>query len=418
MDAFKIKGGQPLKGTVTVKGAKNAILPIMSAALLTPEPIRLTNVSYLSDVATLSQLLKSFGAHVRHTEDSIEIQADHIKNTIAIYDFVSRMRASFWVLGPLLARFKKATVSLPGGCTIGARPVDIYLKALTEMGAKIRIEKGYVIAEGPLHSADIFFRRVSVGATHNTIMAAVLTPGTTTLHNVAIEPEVIDLIDILIKMGAQIKWIAPKVLSITGVTHLNGAVHAVVSDRIETATFITAAAMTKSQLLIKGGKMDHLEAFIDLLKPSHVIFEQREDGLIVDARNASLSCVNVTTSEYPGFPTDAQALISALFSIASGEAIVTENLFENRFMHIPELQRMGANIQKSGNQSILIKGVPHLCGTTVMASDLRAGVALVLAGLVATGETLVQRIYHVDRGYYHLEEKLKKIGAHIERISL
>lgn len=418
MYAFKIIGGNPLNGTVEIKGAKNAVLPIMAAALLTDQTITLKNVSPLSDVYILTQLLKSFGATVQSTQDTMTITADHITNTIAIYDFVSKMRASFWVLGPLLARFGKATVSLPGGCTIGARPVDIYLKALEEMGAKIKIENGYVVAHGPLHAANIFFRRVSVGATHNTLMAAVLTPGTTIIHNAAMEPEVLDLIEALKKMGANIHWKEPKVLSVTGVNRLAGATHTVVSDRIETASFIVATAVTKGHVFIKGGRLDLIEAITNVLKKSNIIFTPHNDGFDVDATQATLTAAPVTTSEYPGFPTDAQALITTLFSIANGESITTESLFENRLMHIPELQRMGANIQILNNQSVLIKGVAALSGTTVMASDLRGGVALVLAGLAAKGETIVKRIYHIDRGYYQLEEKLKALGADIERIKM
>lgn len=416
MYAFKINGGKKLSGTVEIKGAKNAVLPIMAAALLTDQPVILNNVSPLSDVCVMTQLLKSFGATVQEQDDTLTIAANAVNNTVAIYDFVSKMRASFWVLGPLLARFGHATVSLPGGCTIGARPVDIYLKALEEMGAHIKIENGYVVAHGPLHAADIFFRRVSVGATHNTLMAAVLTPGTTVIHNAAMEPEVLDLIEALKKMGANIHWKEPKVLSVTGVSRLGGVTHTVVSDRIETASFIVAAAVTKGRLFLKGGRLDLIEAITDVIKKSGIVFTPHADGFDVDATNATLTAVPVTTSEYPGFPTDAQALITTLFSIAAGESITTENLFENRLMHIPELQRMGAHIQILNNQSVLIKGVSHLSGTTVMASDLRGGVALVLAALAARGETIVKRIYHIDRGYYQLEEKLKAVGADIERI--
>lgn len=416
MYAFKINGGKPLNGTVEIKGAKNAVLPIMAAALLTDQPVVLKNVSPLSDVCVMTQLLNSFGVTVQTDDDTLTLTADTVNNTVAIYDFVSKMRASFWVLGPLLARFGQATVSLPGGCTIGARPVDIYLKALEEMGATINIENGYVVAHGPLHAADIFFRRVSVGATHNTIMAAVLTPGTTVIHNAAMEPEVLDLIEALKKMGANIHWKGPKVLSVTGVNRLGGATHTVVSDRIETASFIVAAAVTKGRLFLKGGRLDLIEAITDVVKKSGIVFTPHADGFEVDATNATLTAVPVTTSEYPGFPTDAQALITTLFSIAAGESVTTENLFENRLMHIPELQRMGAHIQILNNHAVLIKGVCGLSGTTVMASDLRGGVALVLAGLAARGETVVKRIYHIDRGYYKLEEKLKAVGADIERI--
>ncbi len=418
MYAFKIKGGNQLTGSVSVKGAKNAILPIMAASLLTAEPLHLKNISFLSDVNTMNALLSSLGVCVKTNADELILTADHISSTKAAYDFVSKMRASFWVLGPLLARFQEATVSLPGGCAIGARPVDLYLMALTEMGADIRIENGYVIAKGPLHGAEIFFPKVSVGATHNTIMAAVLTAGTTIIHNPALEPEVMDLISVLKKMGAQIEGIGTKKLIIHGVSKLSGTTHSVIADRIETASFVIATAMTKGKIEINGGRQDLIGAVTDLLLPSQISFQQTDHSLIVDATNACLKSVPVITSEYPGFPTDAQALMTSFLSISTGDARVSEHIFENRFMHIPELQRMGAHIDIIDGHSVFIHGVPELSGATVMASDLRGGVGLVLAGLVAKGETLVKRIYHIDRGYYHLEEKLTQLGADIRRVHL
>ncbi len=418
MQAFKIQGQNRLFGTVDIHGAKNAILPIMAAALLTDKPIRIENISFLSDVSILSQLLQSLGMKIHNETDAITLQADNITSTHADYDFVSKMRGSFWVLGPLLARFHEAEVSLPGGCAIGTRPVDLYLSALTEMGAEISVENGYVRAKGPLHGAEIFFPKVSVGATHNTIMAAVLTPGQTIIHNPALEPEVIDLIEMLIKMGAKIEGVGTKTLIITGVKKLTGCHHKIIPDRIETATFAVAAAMTRGRIYLKGARMDLMDAVVDVLRINHVIFEQDDNGLLVDATHAQLTSTPITTCEYPGFPTDCQALITSLLAIANGESIVEERIFENRFMHIPELQRMGAHVRNVNNSTIILSGVSELSGTTVMASDLRGGVGLVLAGLVAKGQTIVKRIYHIDRGYYKLEAKLSGLGAVIERIDI
>lgn len=416
MYAFKIQGGYQLKGEVEINGAKNAILPIMIAALLTKEPLELSNISYLSDVNTLSDLLKSMGMKIKSKKNSLILTADKITNFHADYNFVSKMRASFWVLGPLLARFGEAEVSLPGGCAIGTRPVDLYLNALKEMGAEIKVENGYVCAKGPLHGADIFFPKVSVGATHNTIMAAVLTKGTTTIHNPALEPEVMDLIDVLVKMGAKISGIGTKVLTIEGVDELHGAKHNVVADRIEAATFAVAAALTKGKIFLKGAKSNLMTAVIEPLKLSNVVFKEENDGILVDATKASLKSTSLTTSEYPGFPTDAQAPLSTLLSLAPGMSLIEERIFENRFMHIPELKRMGANITVLNNNAVLITGVKNLSGAQVMSSDLRGGVSLVLAALTAKGESIVKRIYHIDRGYYQLEKKLTKLGAKIKRI--
>lgn len=420
MYAFKIKGGKTLDGTVAVKGAKNAILPLMVAALLTDKPVTLKNVSFLADVATLSRLLESLGVKITTTEDSITLEASAITNTTAAYEFVSKMRASFWVLGPLLGRCGHAAVSLPGGCAIGPRPSDWYMKVLTTMGAKIEIENGYVVAQGPLHAAEIFFLFPikSVGVTHTVLMAAVLTPGTTVIHNPAMEPEVMDLIALLQKMGAKIDGAGTSKLVIQGVASLHGATHTVVSDRIETATFAVAAAVTRGNVFIEGGRLDLMEAVADMMSLSGVAFKQEPNGLRVDARAAALQAVPVTTAEYPGFPTDAQPLATTFLSIAAGEALVSERIFENRLMHIPELQRMGADITILDGQSVLIKGCPALHGATLTASDLRGGVGLVLAGLAAEGETVVQRVYHIDRGYYRLEEKLAALGADIERVHL
>ncbi len=418
MYAYKIQGNHRLFGTIDIQGAKNAILPIMAAALLTDEPIRLENISYLSDVKILSQLLQSLGMTIKTEPDSITLQATHITSTHADYEYVSKMRGSFWVLGPLLSRFNQAEVSLPGGCAIGTRPVDLYLLALREMGAEITVENGYVCAKGPLHGAEIFFPKVSVGATHNTIMAAVLTQGQTIIHNPALEPEVIDLINLLIKMGAKIDGIGTKTLIITGVKKLHGCTHKIVPDRIESATFAVAAAITKGRIFMRGARLDLMDAVADVLRVSRVELTQETDGVLVDATQAKLTATPITTCEYPGFPTDAQALITALLIIAEGDCIVEERIFENRFMHIPEMVRMGAQVRSVNNSTILISGVPELSGTTVMSSDLRGGVGLVLAALAAKGQSIIQRIYHIDRGYYQLESKLSSLGAVIERINL
>ncbi len=415
MQAFKITGGKKLTGTIAVQGAKNAVLPLMAAALLTDEPVTLRNIAYLSDVHTLSDLLISLGAEITHGADDIRVHARRITNLCASYEFVSRMRASFWVLGPLLARFHQAKVSLPGGCAIGARPVDRYLKALQNMGASLDIEHGYVVARGKLHAAEHTFPSISVGATHNTIMAAVLTPGETILHNAAVEPEVVDLICLLQKMGARIEGAGTPTLRITGVKKLHGATHDVVPDRIETATFAVAAAMTQGHVFIRNGRLDLMQAVADTLTPSGVKLVQKKEGLDVDATHAAPKSVNVITREYPAFPTDAQSLLSAFLCIADGTATIQENIFENRFMHIPELQRMGADIDVIDNHSVVIRGGKKLSGAVLTASDLRGGVGLVLAALVAEGQSVIQLIYHIDRGYYHLEEKLKALGAAIER---
>ncbi len=418
MYAYRIQGNNRLFGTVDIQGAKNAILPIMAASLLTDEPIRIENISYLSDVTVLSQLLQSLGMNIQTEPDAITLQANNITSTHADYDYVSKMRGSFWVLGPLLSRFNQAEVSLPGGCAIGTRPVDLYLLALREMGAEITVENGYICAKGPLHGAEIFFPKVSVGATHNTIMAAVLTAGQTIIHNPALEPEVIDLINLLIKMGAKIEGVGTKTLIITGVKKLHGCTHKIVPDRIESATFAIATAITKGRVFMRGARLDLMEAIADVLRVSHVELTQEEDGVLVDATQAQLTATPITTCEYPGFPTDAQALITALLIIADGDCIVEERIFENRFMHIPEMVRMGAQVRSVNNSTILISGVEELSGATVMSSDLRGGVGLVLAALVAKGQSIVKRIYHIDRGYYQLESKLSSLGAVIERIQV
>ncbi len=416
MYAFKIKGQKTLNGSIEVKGAKNAVLPLMAAALLTDKQVCLENIFYLADVRVLSNLLASLGMKITQYQDAVCLQADNINNLTASYDYVSKMRASFWVLGPLLGRFGRASVSLPGGCAIGARPVDLYLMALEKMGAAISIENGYVNAVGKLKGAEITFPKKSVGATHNTIMAAVLAEGVTTIFNPALEPEVMDLIDALKKMGAKIDGAGTNKLTVTGVQKLHGITHRVITDRIETASFSIAAAVTKGHIFIKGGRLDLIRPVADALQMSDIKLVQNKEGVDVDARNATLRATSITTAEYPGFPTDAQAPYTALLALAKGDSLVNEAIFENRFMHVPELDRMGAQIVVLPNNAIYIKGVEKLSGATVMSSDLRGGMALVIAALAAEGETIVKRIYHIDRGYYKLEERLKNLGADIERI--
>ncbi len=418
MYAFKITGGKKLTGTIEISGAKNAILPLMACSLLTADKVTLHNVVELADVKIQRSILESFGTKTTYADNTLTLQSDNITNTTASYEYVSKMRASFWVLGPLLTRFKQATVSLPGGCAIGARPVDLYLMALRQMGAKIDIQNGYVVASGKLHGADIFFPKASVGATHNTVMAAVLAKGITRIYNPALEPEVIDVIMLLKKMGANIMGVGTKILTIHGVKELHGAEHTVIPDRIETATFTLATAITHGHTFLKNGRLDLMNAVADVLLPSGIILTQTDDGLDVDATHINPMAISVKTAEYPAFPTDAQAPLTAFLSTAHGESVITEQIFENRFMHVPELNRMGADMTPQTANTVLIKGVDKLSGATVMASDLRGGVALVLAGLIADGETTVQRIYHIDRGYYELEQKLSRAGALITRVKL
>ncbi len=415
MYAFKINGGHSLNGTVRIKGAKNAILPLMAAALLTDEPITLRNISYLSDVNTLADLLQNMGVRVERDSDSLTIQCQALTSTTAAYEYVSKMRAAFWVLGPLVGRFRTAHVSLPGGCAIGARPVDLYIRALQAMGANVGVENGYVVARGTLHGAEIFFPKISVGATHNTIMAAVLTPGQTVIHNPALEPEVMDLIGLLQCMGADIQGVGTRRLVINGVAKLHGADYTVIPDRIETATFAVAAAMTHGRIFMEGGRLDLMQAVADTLIPSGLVLTQSEAGLLADGTAAHLIATQITTAEYPAFPTDTQPLLTTMLSLAQGESVVREQIYENRFMHVPELNRMGADIQQLDNKTVLIHGVPELSGAMITSSDLRGGVALVLAALSARGESTVQRVYHIDRGYERLEEKLTALGADIVR---
>ncbi len=428
MDKIIVHGGAALHGRLHVSGAKNAALPLMAASLLTDDALTLSNVPDLADIATMASLLRRHGAEI--VSESIEadapafggrtirLQAAQIADTTAPYDLVRKMRASVLVLGPLVARCGIARVSLPGGCAIGNRPVDLHLKGLAEMGAEIDLTSGYIEARAPggLRGAEIVFPKVSVGATENLLMAATLAEGETRLVNAAREPEVSDLARCLVAMGAEIEGIGSDRLTIHGGKHLHGAAHRVVADRIETGTYAMAAAISGGELELIGARMDLLDAVADVLESAGVAMEPTEAGVRVRRANGNLIGVDVMTEPFPGFPTDLQAQIMALMTVAEGAAMITETIFENRFMHVPELARMGANINVHG-ASAMVRGVSRLKGAPVMATDLRASVSLVLAGLAAEGETILNRIYHLDRGYERLHEKLSACGARIERVS-
>lgn len=418
MDKLKITANGPLNGEITISGAKNAALPLMCAGLLTSGTLRLKNVPMLADVKTTQKLLQGMGARVMTDNISeFEINGSTVNNTVAPYDLVKTMRASILVLGPTLARFGEAQVSLPGGCAIGSRPVDQHLKGLEAMGAQISIEHGYVKAKAPngkLKGTRVVMDMVTVGGTENLLMAATLAEGTTILENCAIEPEVVDLAECLVKMGAKIQGIGTPTMTIEGVSQLQGAEHSVVPDRIEAGTFLCAVAMTGGKVVLRNTAPKTMEFVLNKLVEAGMIIEAGDDWIAIDAQQRP-NAVNIRTAEHPAFPTDMQAQFMAMNAVAQGTSSVTETIFENRFMHIPELNRMGANIVANGNTAI-VHGVEKLSGATVMATDLRASASLVIAGLVATGETIVERIYHLDRGYENIERKLNAVGAKIERI--
>ena len=421
MDRIRIRGGRPLEGRIQISGAKNAALPLMAAALLTDKTLSLSNLPALADIATMGKLLEQHGVDLRIEGESAarkgHLTAARITSTTAPYDLVRKMRASVLVLGPILARCGEARVSLPGGCAIGNRPVDLHVKGLTALGAEITLEEGYIHATAPkgLKGGRFVFPQVSVGATENLLMAACLAEGETTLVNAAREPEVNDLAHCLNAMGAKIEGIGTDTLHIQGVAALHGAEHHVVADRIEAGTFAIAAAMTNGNLELAGICPTLLESLLKLLGEAGAKVETMQDGFRVRRANGSMDGVDVMTEPYPGFPTDLQAQIMALMTVSKGAAMITETIFENRFMHVPELCRMGANINVH-HSSAMIRGVERLKGAPVMATDLRASVSMVLAGLVAEGETIVNRVYHLDRGYERLEEKLAACGADIARI--
>lgn len=417
MDRIRIVGGRPLKGSITISGAKNAALPLMAACLLSDKPLTLTNLPALADIKTLTSLLEQHGVKVTQGDHTITMHAAEIPNTVAPYDIVRRMRASVLVLGPLLARFGNAVVSMPGGCAIGTRPIDLHLGALEKMGAKIHIGRGYIHAEAPkgLKAAHIKFDKVSVGATENVLMAATLAKGESLIENAAREPEVSDLAKCLVAMGAKIEGIGTDKLVVKGVARLEGATHKVVADRIEAGTYAMAAAVTHGDLTLEGADAGHLASLSEVLRKTGSEVEETKTGVRVRA-NGKISGADVMTEPFPGFPTDLQAQYMALMSVSDGAAMITETIFENRYMHVPELARMGANITIHGT-SALVRGVEKLFGAEVMATDLRASSSLVLAGLAADGETTINRVYHLDRGYENLEKKLAACGAEIERLA-
>jgi UDP-N-acetylglucosamine 1-carboxyvinyltransferase len=426
MDRIVIRGGMPLCGAIRIGGAKNAALPLMAASLLTDEKLVLTNVPDLADIRTMANLLVQHGVAITPSREApgeaggghvLELSARHITSTTAPYDLVRKMRASVLVLGPLVARCGRGRVSLPGGCAIGTRPVDLHLKGLERLGAEVTLSAGYIEARAPkgLRGAEFVFPSVSVGATENLLMAATLAEGETLLINAAREPEIVDLANCLVAMGAAIDGIGSDRLRIRGVGRLHGARHRVVPDRIETGTYMIAAAATGGEVRLLGGRLDHLEALRRTLEAAGVGVAQHGEAIAVARRDGRLAGVDVMTDPYPGFPTDLQAQMMALMATAEGASMITETIFENRFMHVPELARMGANITVH-RASALVRGVERLAGAPVMATDLRASVSLVIAGLVAAGETVVNRVYHLDRGYERLEEKLSGCGAHIERV--
>ncbi len=419
MDKLLIRGGCQLQGEVRISGAKNAALPELCAALLTDQPVTLENVPRLQDVATMVKLVQNMGVSVQREGDRVVLDAGTLDKPEAPYDLVKTMRASVLALGPLLARFGRATVSLPGGCAIGSRPVDQHIKGLQQMGAVIDVEHGYMIASLPagrrrLRGASIRTDMVTVTGTENFLMAATLAEGETVLENAAMEPEIGDLAEMLIAMGAQIEGHGTSRIRIQGVERLHGGTHQVVADRIEAATFLCAVAATGGDVVLRHGRADHLVAVIDKLREAGATVEAVENGIRVRSQGR-LSAQSFRTTEYPGFPTDMQAQFMVLNVIGTGSSLVTETIFENRFMHVNELVRLGAKIQVDG-KSALIEGVERLSGATVMATDLRASASLVIAGLVAEGETTVDRIYHLDRGYDRMEEKLRGVGADIQRV--
>ena len=420
MDSILVTGGNALHGEIPIAGAKNACLTLMPATLLSEEPITLTNAPRLSDIKTMGALLESLGTEVTSMQDGkvLTMSSHSLDNLTADYDIVRKMRASILVLGPMLARAGQAVVSLPGGWAIGARPVDLHRKAMEALGAQIELRDGYVHAKAPkgLKGATIEFPFVSVGATENALLAATLAKGTTVLKQAAREPEIVDLAECLIAMGAQIDGHGTSTITIAGVDRLHGATHPVVTDRIELGTYMLAPAITGGEVECLGGKIELLAAFCEKLDEAGISVEQTQRGLKVKRTNADIKAINVTTEPFPGFPTDLQAQMMALLCTAKGTSVLEEKIFENRFMHAPELSRMGAQIEVNGGMAT-VTGVERLKGAPVMATDLRASVSLILAGLAAEGETLVNRVYHLDRGYERVEEKLGNCGAKIERIT-
>lgn len=417
MDKLAIIGGRALYGTIPISGAKNSALKVIAASLLSDEPLTLTNVPRLADVDMLLKLLAQHGVQTSFEGSTLRLHAKDIASTEAPYDLVRKMRASFNVLGPLLARERKAKVSLPGGCAIGARPVDLHLKALSSMGAQIELDEGYVFAEAPdgLKGADIAFPFVSVGATEHAMLAAVLADGKTTLENVAHEPEIADLADCLNAMGARVSGAGTDKIEIEGVERLHGAEHRVLPDRIETGAYVMAVGATGGELTLTGTDCHLLGAALSVLEEAGLEIEELDDGMRVKKAPGPCKAVDIVTQPFPGFPTDLQAQFMAMMATAEGASTIKETIFENRFMHAPELARMGAKISVDG-QTATVRGVSRLKGAPVMATDLRASMSLVIAGLAAEGQTMINRVYHLDRGFERLEQKLTQCGALIERV--
>lgn len=418
MDKFVINGGIKLRGEVRISGAKNAALPLLAATILAETPITLTNVPNLKDVNTLVELIAGLGISISYSGDTVKADTSTLNNQFAPYELVKTMRASILVLGPLVARYGSAQVSLPGGCAIGSRPVDQHLKALEALGAHIEVENGYVNAkvDGRLKGADITFDMVTVGGTENILMAAVLAEGVTTLRNAACEPEITDLANMLIKMGAKIEGVDTDTLVITGVESLQGCEYAVVADRIETGSYLAAAAITGGKVKTTHTDPTLLEAVLDKFEEMGAEVTRGDDWIELDMQDKRPKAVSFRTLPHPDFPTDMQAQLMAVNAIGQGFATISETIFENRFMHVPELSRMGANIQVEGNDAV-VTGVEKLSAAPVMATDLRASFSLVLAALAAEGESIVDRIYHIDRGYENVEAKLQSLGAQIKRVS-
>jgi UDP-N-acetylglucosamine 1-carboxyvinyltransferase len=428
MDRIRITGGRTLRGSIPISGAKNAALPLLIATLLTEDRLTLKNVPNLADVNLLVRILRNHGVDLAvdgkrpgpamHLGETFHLTARDIVDTTAPYEMVSRMRASFWVLGPLIARMRQAKVSLPGGCAIGTRPVDLHLMGLKALGAEIDIDAGYVLARAPkgLRGARIVFPKVSVGATHNVLLAAALAKGETVIENAAREPEIGDVATCLSKMGAKVEGIGTSTLRIQGRDRLEGAVHTVLPDRIETGTFAMAVAATGGDVTLEGARIDDLKAALEVLAETGTAVQPTDTGIRIVRNGGGIKPVSIETEPFPGFPTDLQAQLMALLTLASGTSVIRETIFENRFMHVQELARLGADIQLQGDTAT-IKGVKTLKGAPVMATDLRASVSLVIAGLAGEGETMINRVYHLDRGFEQLEQKLSRCGADIERLA-
>lgn len=428
MDRIKIVGGERLIGTIPISGAKNAALPLMIASLLTSDRLTLKNIPNLADVNLLARILRNHGVDLAvdgkragpavHLGETFHLSARDIVDTVAPYEMVNRMRASFWVLGPLIARCGQAKVSLPGGCAIGTRPVDMHLMGLKALGAEIDIESGYVLAKaaGGLRGDRVTFPKVSVGATHNVLLASALARGETVIENAAREPEVGDVAECLVKMGVKIEGIGTSTLQIQGADRLEGAVHTVLPDRIETGTFAMAVAATGGDVMLEGARPDLLRTALDALASTGVEVQETNHGVRIVRNGAGIEPISIETQPFPGFPTDLQAQLMALMATAKGTSVIRETIFENRFMHVQELARFGADIQLHGDTAT-VTGVQGLTGAQVMATDLRASVSLVIAALMAEGETVINRVYHLDRGFEQLEQKLSRCGANIERIT-